>query len=876
MNSIRELWYRLRGTLQGRRHESEMAEEIRHHIEELAERYVENGMTADEALAAARRRFGGVDQLEERCRDIRRMRWVEDALREVHFAVRGLLRRPAFTVAMVAILAIGVGATSAIVNVGRRVMFPAIPYPDPERLVVVIDSNTYGAESEKPYPFFGYSHRLANLRDSSRSFELLGGDRYDSMNLVLKGEPFAARVSWVTDDFFGVLGARAHLGRLFIPGDFKNANGKVAVVSWNCWRDRFGADPKVVGQDILLGGKIRRVVGILPKSFVVPEMFSEGEIYLAESPSPNAPTWPFRFYGVVGRLASGVARRTAQAEMNLLQLPAPSDATKGNGRYFSKLRAKLVPLPAYYNVGEGHLFWVFLAAIGFLYAIVCSNAASLMLTRMIGRRRELGVRMAIGGSRWQVARLLVAEGLVLSLSGGAVGALLAWWCCKASSMLFGFASPFDWVGLAIALALSALTCCLVVVVPVMRLQRAQLNDVLKEGTGSLGDSRRLGRLRACFVVVQAALAVTLLAGAGVMVRSYVRLEHVDMGFELGNKVAISGALPENLTQEAYLGIGNRMREALKALPGVRAVTLSSVAPLSGFASGIACKIEGSPEVAEIQFRYNRVSLEYFSAMGIPIVSGRGFEGLRAGDPPVALINQTAARRFFGSKNPVGKRLDFDKDGKWEIIGVVGDVREMARREEVFPQLYCPLWQPPFSTGTLFEVVQATNLPGPGFDALVRRAAYEVEPRMVVTLSRLSDYASWSIQTERYTMVVLQVLSAVALVLATLGLFAVMAFAVAQQHREFGLRMALGAAPSALLWSVMNRGVRLAAIGIVLGLGASWGLMRFLKSVLFETDPHDPSILAGVAMLLLAVATLACWLPALRASKIDPSAALRSE
>jgi len=873
MNPIRRFWFRLGKSIRGSDLDAAMSEEMHQHVEQLTERYVRDGMSPDEALCASQRRFGGVDQIKERCRDESRLRWLENFLRDVRFAVRSLRRSPGFAIAMIAVLAIGIGATTAIVNIGRSAVFPAISYPEPDRLVVAIDGNSYDHESRTPFPFFSFPYRFAILRETAKSFAGLGGERSEPMNLVINGGPIPTTIDWVTQDFLSVLGARPLLGRIFTPSDFQGSQGDVAILDWGLWQSRFGGDPGIVGRDILLGGKVRRVVGILPRGFRVPVSFSPGDIFLPEAFSPTTAMMPFKWLEVVGRLKPGIARATAQAEMKLLRIPGPGNA---DANIIESLKPLLVPLPAYYRLGKDNLFWVFLGATAFLYAIACSNAASLMLTRTVGRRRELGVRLAMGGSRWQIARLLVAEGLVLALAGGAVGLIMSWWSGSISMALFGVEAHFDWVVPAIAFGLSVLTCCIVGLAPLVRLQHARLNEVLNEGAGSLGDSRRLGRLRSCFVVLQAALAVVLLIGAGVMARSFIRLQKVDLGFDPGDKVAVSGILPDAESEKAYLRLADQMREVLSSLPGVRDATYSLMVPLTNFAASLSCKIDGRPDLGDVRFSYNRVSPQYFTTLGVPIIAGRGFDGMRAGDPPVAVINQTAAHRYFGSASPLGKRLDLDNYGKWEVIGVVGDVREMNPRNEASAQLYFPIWQPPISTGLLFELVRMNGQPGPDFESLVRRAAFEVEPRMVVHLDRLTNNAADRIQTERYTMWVLQALSALALVLATLGLFAVTAFAVAQRHREFGLRMALGAAPADLLRLVLVRGLSLASLGLVLGVAAAWGLTRFLQSVLFETSPYDPSTIIAVACLLLAVAFLACWMPALRASKVDPAMALRSE
>ena len=876
MTLLRQILFRLQPFFRRRKIEVELSEEIRAHLELATEANLAAGMPPKEARFAARREFGGVDQVKEAWRDERGIRWIEDFLRDLRFAVRALRKNPGFTLAVVATLAIGIGATTAIINIGRHEVFPTIPYPDPARVVIVNNIETIVPQYGVPFPFFAFPYRFAILREAAASFAGLGADRTDWLNLVVNGDPKAAIVDWVTADYFAVLGAKPECGRLFLPAEYKGESGDFAVLGWQTWQDRFAADPGIVGRDILLGGKSRRVVGVLSKSFTPPPMFSIGEVYLPEEPSPTAPPWPFPFQWVrvVGRLKPGITREQAGAEATVI---ARRDPALNTDDALNKAGPRLVPLTAYCRSGASDLFWLFLGAVGFLYVIACSNAASLMLARAVARRRELGVRLAMGGSRWQIARLLLAESLVLSLAGGAGGLAIAWWSHSAAPVLFPFWDiPFDWATPAIALASSVATCGLVVLVPVSRLRRARLNEVLQEGSGALGDSRRLRRVRAAFVVVQAALAVVLLAGAGIMARSFLRLQHVNLGFDPNEKLAVMGTLPDGLSQDGYLQLAERLRDALAHLPGVREATVSALVPFSNASASRSFKIDGHPELGEIQFSFNRVSPEYFATLGVPILAGRGFDGLRPGDPPVAVINETAARRYFGTTSPIGRRIELEQYGKWEIIGVVSDVRGWDRRAEVDAQICCPFWQPPVMTELLSELLLLNGRPAPGFDAMVRRAAFEADPRLVVNVGRLSDTAAASIQTERRTMLVLQVLSALALVLAVLGLFSVMAYSVAQQQREFGLRMALGAAPGDLLQLVLRRGLVLAAFGAIIGLGSAWGLTRLLQSFLFETSPHDPATFVAVPLLLLVVAALASWLPARRAAKVDPAVTLRAE
>jgi putative ABC transport system permease protein len=488
MRILRTLFFRLQPFFRRRKIEAELSEEMRTHLEMQTEANIAAGMSPEEARGAALREFGGVDQVKESWRDERSLPWLEDSLRDLRFAVRALRKNPGFTLAVVATLAIGIGATTAFVNIGRQALFPTIPYPEPERVVIVNNIETIVPHLQVPYPFFAFPYRFAALREAVTSFAGLGAERRDSLNLVVNGDPVAAEVGWVTADFFAVLGAKSQQGRLFLPDEYHGTNGDVAVLSCQIWQDRFAADPGIVGRDILLGGKSRRVVGVLPKSFAPPLMFMNGEIYLPEAPSPTAAPWPFPFQWmqVVGRLKPGVPREQAEAETVVI---TGRDPGLKSADALERAKPRLVPLTTYYPNGASNLFWLFLAAVGFLYVIACSNAASLILARTVARRRELGVRLAMGGSRWQIARLLLAESLLLSLAGGGLGLMIAAWSCSAWKVFFNGDSPIDWVTLVAALVTSILTCGLVVLVPIGRIRRTGLHEVMQEGSGALGDSR---------------------------------------------------------------------------------------------------------------------------------------------------------------------------------------------------------------------------------------------------------------------------------------------------------------------------------------------------------------------------------------------------
>jgi len=427
-----------------------------------------------------------------------------------------------------------------------------------------------------------------------------------------------------------------------------------------------------------------------------------------------------------------------------------------------------------------------------------------------------------------------------------------------------------------AALLCGVTCLLVALIPAWRVTRATVNDTLKEGAGSLGDSRRLGRLRNSFVVLQVALAVILLLGAGLMLRAFQHLQDAGVGFDPTNKLAVEGWLPNGTSVQTFSDDAARFSEQLQRLPNVAQVAVCSGNPLLS-AGGNSVRIESRPDLGKIMCSTSAISADYFSTVGIPLRAGRGFEGLKPGDPQVVVINETLAKRCFPGENPLGKRLASDDKRMMEIIGVVGDVRDWEPQVAPAPHIYCPPWQLPEFATSLDLVIRLSGPAGLKFDAAVRRAAFQADPHIVVSrISKLEDDAYQRVYLERSAVDLLKAVSTLSVILAAVGLFAVMAYAVAQRQREFGVRIALGATPENLQWFVLGRGLRLTMLGIALGLGAAWGLTRFLRTILYETSPHDPITYVGVAVVLLGVAALACWLPARKASMVNPIEALRTE
>ena len=878
MNRLRQILFRLQPFFRRRKIEAELSEEMRAHLEMATEANIAAGMSPEEARLAALRASGGVDQAKEAWRDERGLRWVDDLLRDLRFAARALGRNPGFTLAVVATLAIGISATTAMTVIAWQGLFPTLPFAHEERVVAIDEFHR-----QQNMPMVEFAARYVQIRSRSNSFAKVAAQQAEQMNLVVNGDPEVVMVAWVTPEFFAVFGTSATRGRTFYPEDHVTggASGAVVVLSHGVWQRRFGGDPAVIGREVYLGGRLRRVVGVMPERFLAPPGFASWGVFLplAEEELVKASMWS-RVW-MAGRLKPGVLPSEAAAEISALGMPEP-----GNPDLWSHLDARVLPIRDRYRPEAAQLFWVFLGAVVFLHAIAIINAVNLILMRMVSRRRELAVRIALGGSRVQVGRLLLAECLLLSALAGAAGWGIArgainWLGAVAADSLPGerpaFSSFSDRVWM-VALLGAVVTAAVLAVIPAWRVGRTSVQAALKEGAGSLGDSRRLRRLRAAFVILQTALTVALLAGGGVTMRSYVALQRTGFGFDPTGKLAVDGALETGaIPVAAYLDLARRAAEEIGRVPGVQMVALAENLPLSNGSDDCEVCTSDRPEAPPINCSGNKVSPEYFKLLDLPVRAGRGFAGFKPGDAPIVIVNETLARKAFPGENPVGRHLKMPGMPDAEIVGVAADTRERGPRAEALPQFFVPFWQRNGDgTSWLTMLVRIEDGQSAGLNAAIRRAAFAIEPRWTMHVRPLDDDAADAVRVEHTTMVLLEIFAVLSLGLAALGLFAVMAYSVAQRRREFGLRIALGAGPGAVERLVLGRGLVLAAIGLAVGLSAAAGLTRLLQSVLFETGPCDPATYLAVTVGLLVVALLASWLPARKATRVNPVEALRAE
>lgn len=801
-------------------------------------------------------------------------------LSELKTVLRTLLRAPGYSLTVIVTLALGIGATAAFYSMFARALVPRTPYPDPDRLVRVEIVGTMQGDVRPPFMLRFLAYREAT------SFSAAVGSSFESVNLVLNGEPEGIRANRVTVDYFSMLGVVPALGRTFLPEEGKPGGDGVVVLSDWFWRNRMGADAEVLGKQLQLSTRSYRIIGVLSKDFVSPDGMPNGKsIYLPYVlPVGDPQILSYNPVVTLARLKPGISLAQAEAELKTIH---PEAGTGYN--YMTQFTAKISPISApldnIWMRPYRRMMWTGVAAVGFLCAIACVNAGSLMLVRTVGRRREIGIRLSLGGSRWDVIRPLLYESAVLSSGAIALGILIARWLPSALRAIIpnrenGWINELNFNGEVMALlaGLGVLTGLAVLVGPAWWTGRLNVNESMKEDSVATGESPRIRRLRGMLVMAEAALAVVLLTGAGLMARTFAHLRQISPGYEVAHRYVLQIAMDKDHFQnlDQMIGLRQRILDRLASEPGVSGVGMGRDTA-ARFYFPMPVKIVGrtdvegqrGPEAQSIA-----VSTGFLETLGLTLRAGRGFGDQRQTDAPIVIINETMARRYFAGRNPLGERLEVVPGQKWEIVGVVADVRSF--REEAKPRYYFPYWQQ-LQLGGEEVLLRTTGAPGVKFPTMIRRAINDVDPKLaVMSINSLEDERGWEVANEKAAMVILQVLSALALLMAVAGLFAMMAYSVAQRRGEFGVRLALGATPDSIYRLVLGSGVGLAATGVGIGLAVAWGAVRFLESMLIGVTAHDPLTYGGVGLLMLIVAVPACWLPARRATRVDLTKLLRSE
>ena len=797
---------------------------------------------------------------------------------DLRYAVRQLIKSPGFTIVAVLTLALGIGACTAIFSVVNGVLLRPLDYPEPERLMVL-------RETQLPdYPEFSVSPlNFLDWEKQATSFASMAAYGGAPLNFTGDAEPQRLIGVRVTGHYFDVYGIKAVIGRTLLPEEDTPGKDRVVFISNPFWQRAFAGDASVLGRSLQLNGEPYTVVGVAPAGFGAASKV-DAWVPMAFRPDEVASdTRGAHYISATGRLKPGVTPAQADAELKVIAAQLAKqypDSNKGWSAFAKPLLE--------YTVRDVHdVLYTLLGAVGCVLLIACANIANLLLSRASARSREISIRAALGAGRARLIRQLLTESVLLSLLGGGAGILLARWGLDALLALAPANLPrvssiqLDGTVFAGSMALSVATGLIFGLAPAWLAARTDVNEALKQGTRGSTEGGAQGRLRSALVVLEVAASLVLLAGAGLLARSFVALAHVDPGFNPEHATVMRLTLPAKKygKPEQRLAFADALIARLTTLPGVQAVGLAQSMPLiNDYVLGF--NVEGRPRGSDAEMpntNYYSVTPDYFRAMGVRLMSGRLFTaGDNATAPRVAIINETMAKQVFPHENPIGKRINITQgnDAWREIVGVVSDMRHYGVDHATTNQSYEPFAQVPF-TG-LNIVIRTEGDPGPLLGTL-RPTVYAVDKDQPVGSVRpLEDILSDSISRQRFTMTLLTVFSLVALLIAAVGIYGVMAYNVTQRTSEIGIRMALGAQPADVLRLVFAQGSKLVGLGLVLGLVIAFAGARAVESILFNTSAHDPLTLAGITLLLAAVAALACLLPARRAARVDPIVALRAE
>jgi len=879
---------RLAGLFHRRRRDRQLEEELRTHLEMLAEESSHCGMAPAEARNAALRSFGGVEQVKEEYREQRGLPMLETLAQDLRYGLRQLRRSPGFTIVAILTLALGIGANTAIFSVVYAVLLKPLPFRSPGQLVRVFEANDRAG-----IPADGCSYReFQEWQRQNHVFSGMAAVAAHELNLTGRGEPSVVRVGDVTSDFFSILGVPPLAGRTFLPEDDQPGAGPVAVISYELWQGRFGADPGLIGSSVDLDKRSFMVVGVMPANFrfaFIDEGLSR-QIWIPIIQDPlfgaaaQRPT--VHFFTALARLKPGVSAAQGLADMTAI-----------GGRLWKQYRPgdegwaiRIASLRQAMTEGASAPLLMLLAAVGLVLLIACANVANLLLARATSRAKEFAVRASLGAGRARILRQLLTESAVLGVLGAALGISLACWGVRGLSGLLPLSFPgagsirVDGSVLALALVLSLGASLLFGLAPALFAADPRLQTVLQESAGRPGEGQGRRRARNLLVVAEVALAMVLLVGAGLLIRSFAALLSVNPGFETRKILKAEVSLPrfQYSTPQQWVAFADDLLPRIQAQPDLQATAVVVPAPLADQSVNLPFRIaNGAPLPAgrSTTADYAAVSQNYFRVMSIPLLRGRYFgEQDAMSAPRVAIISQELARIYFPHRDPVGQQLIFgfppDSNVKREIVGVVGDVRDAALNQAPGPMTYVPFGQAPF-WGVI--LVSRTSLSASAATREIEARVHEVDRDLPVTdIEWMSEAVDASLGQARLRTWLLGLFGATALALAAAGIFGVVSYSVSRRTHEFGIRIALGAGESQILRLVLKEALRLALLGVATGIAVALGLTRLLSGLLFGVRPTDPVTLILLPLLLIGTAVLAAYLPARRATRVDPMTALRWE
>jgi putative ABC transport system permease protein len=804
---------------------------------------------------------------------------METLLKDIRYAVRSLLKRPGFFAIAVITLALGIGANSAIFTTVNAVLLRPLPYPESERLVLLegINPRQGITQSNMSVPDF------VDWQSQNQSFEQLAGFVSGGSVLASGDETERVRAASVTADFFPLMRMDAGNGRALRPDDAQPGHDSVVVLSYGLWQRRFGADEKAIGSKVTISGESATVVGVMPAGFDYPD---QSELWVPFPLNAAAERRDNRYLEVVGRLKPGVTVQRAQAEMDTINqrlAQAYPETNSGSSVVVTNLRDRLV------GAMRASLL-LLLGAVAFVLLIACANVANLLLARATARQKEIAVRTALGASRLRIIRQLLTESVLLSFIGGALGLGLSVWLTRLLIAISPANSPrFDEIRIdgrafLFTLAITVLTALVFGMAPALQMSRPDLNETLKESGRSGAGGERHNRLGSLLIVSEIALSFMLLVGAGLLIKSFMRLRDVSPGFNPSNVLTMRlAATPGKYARgEPRAQLFRQVVERIKTVPGVQSAGAVLSLPLRGdtFNVGRSFIREGRPATPEesANASYLVITPDYFRALQIPLKQGRAFTDQDTDQgPKVLIVNETMARKLWSGENPVGRRITIWRDEKFarEIVGVVGDTKP-ALDTDAGPQMYVPYAQDANWSSLTLALRTTSNDPA-NLAPAVRNEIRSFDKSLpVYNVKTMNDVVGVSVAPRRTPMLLFSAFAATALLLSMIGIYGVTAYYVTQRTHEIGIRMALGAQIGDVLKLVLKRGLTLASIGIIIGLAGALALTRLITTLLFDVKPVDTVTFVTVSFCLIAIALLACYLPARRATKVDPLVALRYE
>jgi putative ABC transport system permease protein len=874
MDWLRELARRLSMLMHRRQFDADLEEEVRLHLELRQEEQFESGMTPNEARAAARRRFGNAMYLKEESRIAWGWEWFENLAQDVRYGFRMLRKSPGFTAVAILTLALGIGANTAIFSVINGVLLSPLPYRNPKQLVVIKEHDSLP--------------NVMDIQRQTRAFSQGGGINVDRMDYTGGTEPVQVRVGFIDAGFLETLGVQPMLGRIISSGEDVRGGPRLAMVSNHFWQNYLGSDPHAVGNTIQLGGNSYTVIGVMPASFAPPAEHADVFVSLSVSDPGAGAERDLHFMHTYWRLKAGVTLAQAQADMAAIdrrlaeQYPAEEKERK----------SQLVPLHEWLVGDVRSALLVLFGAVGLVLLIACANFASLLMMRAVAGRQELVIRAALGAGRGRLIRKTLTESTLLSVFGGAAGLLFAKW---GTSMLLALRPEelarlsgihMDTRVLLFVLVVSVMTGIVFGMAPVWIAARADVAGALKESARSTTASTMGHSIRKILVISELAVALVLLVGAGLLIKGFSRLRSMNPGFNSANVMTMYLQLPETRYGEIpkQTQFRRELLTRLDTVPGVQVAMVSDI-PLGGNYVGHRLVIDGRPPVAvggEPLVQTLSVMGDYFHVMQIPLRAGREFTPLdREGQPLVAIVNEEIVREFFPHEDPIGVRICWAGDvgpPRWmTVIGVVADVKHSGLNQPTDPAVYTPFSQSDERWRRFMTLAIRARDASPGLIAEVKEQIWSLDSQIPVSdVHAMDELIAVSLAQQRFNMLLLGLFAALALVLAAVGIYGAMAYAVNQRTHEIGIRTALGAQRCDVLRLVMKDGAKIALFGIASGIAGALALTRLMASLLFEVKPTDPATFVGVAILLALVALAACYIPARRAMRVDPMVALRYE